>query len=90
MGTPITPNKIFVTCKSREWFEENAHIDDAGDFWPTESLQNQFDKKCNFSRCIYSIFLANKITEIFEYRLDDLAWGVEKVVTEETDPEYFV
>jgi len=91
---------MLVRIKPLEWFEENAFSDEDGDFWPNEKDRDLFNQ-CEVMEIpdevreynthhLNSLVIKNKILHIDSKNLDDIMWGVEKVLDPEKDSMYYV
>ena len=84
---------ILVKLKPLEWFKENAFKDHDGDFWKTLQARRQFDNYHQDPPNDYAMYSHNIERGFMEYEAHIAkaqSWAIERVLTKENDPEYFL
>lgn len=85
-----------LILKSKEWFDKNAFEDDSGDYFKSEEEYNAWDE-ADFGPGVTYVMrgwleldyidLYDRSSDFTEETWD---WAIEKNITEETNPEYFL
>jgi len=86
---------MLVKLKPLKWFQENAFKDHDGDYWETESNKDHFDtfhiKSPNTNTYAMNPYnIENGFMEYDPHIAKIQSWAIEKELTKENDPEYFL
>ena len=84
---------MLVKLKTLKWFEQHAFKDHDGDYWETASNRDYFDVFHTKSTNTYAIYPHNIEKGFMEYephiaRIQ--SWTIERILTKENGPEYFL
>ena len=81
------------------WFEKNAFMDQDGDFWKTEEGREDYLRNVDSGghardltkkdQIVFTDDIGMVINEE-SMPMEDCQWGVKKVLTKETHPEYWL
>jgi len=88
-------SEIAVLFMSKEKLEEKFFKDLDGDFWLLESMYedyaaNEHEISNTFENYMMDNSDIGKVVIVTENRYNRIKWAVERVLTPEADPEYFI
>lgn len=91
---------MYLKMKSLAELEKlpNLYVDGFGDFWENEGAYDKWTARTDDSGvlccCCFPVYFGEVLEYIEAYESDmpinTLMWGIDKVLTKETDPEYFL
>ena len=89
--------KRYFKLKSAEWIKENSYCDQLGDYWECEDDYVKW-KNCDNHNVVKYLSTASVDNDIFIFphlgestrATVDIGWCVERELTKETTPEYWL
>jgi len=88
---------MLVKLKPLNWFKQNAFVDKEGDFWVTEELRNCYDSvhkrllDIKDTRiCVTRDSASALFSHVDKDDYKNLVWAIDKILTKEEYPEYFI
>ncbi|MCD6435248.1 MAG: hypothetical protein J7L15_02490 [Clostridiales bacterium] len=91
--------KVLVKIQNIEWFTKNCYMDNDGDWWRHKELQDLYynhnhvdgdNLHATYLDTLGTMDIIGKISEAEFKDFKHWGWAVEKYITKEENPEYFL